>query len=412
MSRSDKNVNREGYDRRTFLSKSATGLLSLGVMGASRSVFAEDPQKAEKKILYRQLGNTGISMPIVNMGVMNADNPELVRKSYELGVRHFDTAAGYQRGANERMIGDVMKEMKIRDKVIIGTKVYIPHQRRASLSPKQAKEAYLKIANESLERLQTDYVDILYSHNVSTLDWLNNPGIIEALQTLKEQKKVRFIGFSTHSNMNEMINEAMKMDVYEVVEAAFNYAMSDDTEYIATLKKAAAHGIGLVAMKTQCMQYWYREQAPESAQKFYEGSIMHTAVLKWVMRHPFISTAIPGYTTYPQMEEDFSVAYGLEYTDEEKKFLQDREVKLSMLYCKQCGQCRQTCSKGADIPTLMRTHMYAKCYGNLYQARDAYDEISADRNLTVCASCDTCSAKCVREIPIQKRIDELKTMYV
>jgi len=163
------------------------------------------------------------------------------------------------------------------------------------MSPEQAKETYLKIADESLKRLQTDYVDILYSHVVESIDWLNNPGILEAFKLLKEQKKARFIGFSTHQNMAECINEAVRTDFYDIILTAFNYAMADDENLINALKNADSNGIGLMAMKTQCSQYWYREYVPEGKREYYKGRILHTAVLKWALRNDFITTlaAIP-----------------------------------------------------------------------------------------------------------------------
>jgi predicted aldo/keto reductase-like oxidoreductase len=164
-------------------------------------------------------------------------------------------------------------------------------------------------------------------------------------------------------------------------------------------------------MKTLCAQYWYREHVPSDKLSYYKGKIMHTAVLKWALRNDFIATAIPGYTTFQQMEEDFSVAYDLEYTPEEKRFLKDRVVKLSLGYCRQCQQCLSTCPKGVDIPTLMRTHMYAACYTNFYQARDTLDEIPRGIGLDACASCETCRANCVNSVDIPRRIDELKVIY-
>lgn len=238
--------------RRDFFSKSAYGIASIGLLGISAPAVSTNDERSVKQntgkeIIYRTLGRTGIRLPIVNMGVMNAFNPALVKRSYDIGVRHFDTAAWYQRGRNEEMVGNAIKELNVRDKVIIGTKVYIPLTQR-NITPKQAKDTYLRIANESLQRLQTDYVDILYSHVVHDIDWLNNPGILEALQILKEQKKARFIGFSTHQNMAECIRQATKDGYYDVVLTAFNYAMGDDKEVIDVLKNARARGIGLIAM--------------------------------------------------------------------------------------------------------------------------------------------------------------------
>ncbi len=119
----------------------------------------------------------------------------------------------------------------------------------------------------------------------------------------------------------------------------------------------------------RCNQYWYKENLPGDLQRYYEGSIVQTAVLKWVLNHDFITTAVPGYTTYAQMEEDVAAGSSPALTPDEIKFLGDRGVKMAMAsYCRQCGTCRTGCPKGVDIPALMRVHMYAACYGNLGQA--------------------------------------------
>jgi predicted aldo/keto reductase-like oxidoreductase len=397
---------KKDFNRREFLSTTIAGMSSVGLLGVSGKALAssgqdQSSQNSEKEILYRPLGKTGIRLPIVNMGVMNCMDPAVVKKSYEAGVRYFDTAAWYMRGRNEEMLGKVIQELNARDQVIIGTKIYVPESQR-KMSPEKAKETYLNIAAKSLERLQTEYVDILFSHSISNLDWLNNPGILEALQLLKEQKKARFIGFTTHGNMAECIRDATQTGVYEVIETAFNYTMSEDQDLLNALKDATTKGIGLIAMKTQCSQSWHPT---------YRTNIMHTAVLKWALRNDFISTAIPGYTTFQQMEEDFSVAYDLEYTPEEKEFLEDKNVKLALGYCHQCARCVPTCPKGVDIPNLMRTHMYATRYANFYQARDTFDEIPGERGLQACATCETCTAGCVNQINIAQRIEELKVIY-
>jgi aryl-alcohol dehydrogenase-like predicted oxidoreductase len=58
----------------------------------------------QRNIIYRTIGKIGAKIPIVSMGVMNADNLELVRRAYEIGIRNFDTAANYQRCRNEKMV--------------------------------------------------------------------------------------------------------------------------------------------------------------------------------------------------------------------------------------------------------------------------------------------------------------------
>lgn len=170
----------------------------------------------------------------------------------------------------------------------------------------------------SLDRLKTDYIDILYVHNVNDTQYLKNPGIKEAMLELKDRKKTRFIGFSIHTNMSECIRNAVEDGFFDGIATAFNYAMEDDNELSGALQIAASKGIGIIGMKTQCAQYWGREYVPENKIKYYKGSILHPAVLKWVLQHDFITTAIPGYTTFQQRKEDVSVVYNLEYSDKKK----------------------------------------------------------------------------------------------
>jgi len=212
--------------------------------------------------------------------------------------------------------------------------------------------------------------------------------------------------------MVECLNEAARDGFYDVVLTAFNYSMHENRELIQSMEKAAAKGIGLIAMKTQCKQPWYRDDEAADKQWLYDGKIMHTALLKWVLRHDFITTAIPGVQNFQELEEDFSVAYDLKYTTEERKFLQDRNVKLGMAsVCQQCYACVPTCPKGVEIPILIRTHMYATCYTNFYQARTTLNEIPNGKSLDICVSCSRCIANCVNRVDIARRIDELKTIY-
>ena len=108
------------WNRREFIVKPIMLAGTAGVLGKTDLLakFASD----SGPLIQRTLGKTGLTMPVVSMGVMNADIPGLVRRSYELGIRHFDTAAVYQGGRNEEMVGSVIKELGVRDKVIIATK--------------------------------------------------------------------------------------------------------------------------------------------------------------------------------------------------------------------------------------------------------------------------------------------------
>ena len=97
--------------RRQFLKKGVVGLAGVTffppVLQDDVGQQSQVRQK-EKTYVTRTLGKTGIELPLVSMGVMNADNPNLVRAALDAGVVHLDTAHAYQGGRNEEMVGQVI----------------------------------------------------------------------------------------------------------------------------------------------------------------------------------------------------------------------------------------------------------------------------------------------------------------
>lgn len=405
--------------RREFFVKHTPGVPATGLLGKNldkpvppeSSGFISRPGR-EVTLICRTLGRTGIRLPIVNLGVMNSTDADLIKRSYERGVRLFYTAAYNRCSQNEIVVGKAIRDLGVRDKVIIGASIHVPHEQRQEMPPAALKKVSLDTAEESLRRLRTEVLDIVYLDNVQGLECMNNPGIMEALRTLKESAKVRHLGLSIHTNMTALVLDACRSGFYEVLAIPYNCALADNLGLSAALKLACAEGIGLIAIETQCMQYWHRENVLNESRPYYEGTILQTTVLKWALRREFITCAVPGCANFEQMEENFSVASNLEYTAKERRFLEDRAFKMALLrYCRQCGSCRSTCPNKVDVPALMRAHLYAVCYANYDQARVTIQGISNGRGLMACASCKACSARCHRRVPIERRLQELRMIY-
>ncbi len=406
-------------DRRKFISKSAKQIALLNIAGvAASTTLTASPALNRNRIsrnpdelIYRVLGKTGIKVPVVNMGVMNANNPGLVRGAWESGMRLFDTAWVYQNGNNEKMVGQVLRELNIRRQdVIVTTKILMPDP--APSRGRERKKMFLDRFSESLSRLQMDYVDILYYHDVQSIKQMNDRFIMDAISELKAQKKVRFSGFSTHIDWPPLVNDAARSRFWDVILLSFNYGMYSDQRIFDAMKQAYDAGIGLVAMKTQCQQNWYLKSLPVEQTMFYEGTLMNTALLKWVLRCEYITTAVPGFTNFTQLNEDIGVAYDLTYSKEEEEFLNNRLVKQAIAsVCRHCGSCVASCPQKADIPSLMRTHMYTLSYGNPLAARQTLSQIHPGRGLEACSDCSACIGKCKFMVPIAERIRELKEVW-
>ena len=398
-------------DRRKFLAASLGGAMAAGLGGFYPQVIqAQDTGKTEipeKKLITRKLGRTGMEIPIVSMGVGGTNNPGLIQAAYEKGVRMFDTAANYGYGRNEQMLGNAIQKAADRSKVFLATKILVPAQREA-LTAENAERNIGNMINGSLKKLKTDYIDILYVHDVRTIEDVNKPEIYETLQKYKQEQKIRAIGITAHTNMAELIDWAADSKIYDVFLTSINFTMADDTPLMNAIEKAHNNGVSIVAMKTQAGGS--RWPNPESIRD-HDTKTIAIACLKWVLGHESVTTSIPGYQNFQQLDEDFEVAFNVALSQQEKAFLESNDIRLGFEFCRQCRLCLASCPHNTDIPSLMRTHMYAAQYGDFYLARQTLDAIPSGNNLRQCTNCTECTAECANSVNISRKIDELKLMY-
>lgn len=153
-------------------------------------------------MLHRQLGKSDIQISSILMGLWQAgkemwvgiDDKQTiaaVRAAYETGITTFDTAEAYGKGHSEQVLASAISD--IRDKVIYATKVFANHLKYDQL---------LQACERSLKNLQTDYIDLYQIHWPSDSFGFEAVPIAEtmdALNTLKEQGKIRSIGLSNFS---------------------------------------------------------------------------------------------------------------------------------------------------------------------------------------------------------------------
>jgi len=392
------------WNRREFIVKPLVVAGAAGVLSRTELLLGNAVADSTAPLLTRTLGKTGVKLPIVSMGVMNADVPGILRRSYELGIRHFDTAAVYQQGRNEEMVGDVIKELGVRDNVIISTKQAVRNHR---MTAAEGKRSFMAGVEASLQRLQMDHVDILYYHAVDSAKDAQDEGPLQGLQELKKQGKTRFIGISTHRTV-DVLPTAMELNMFDVVLVTLNYTMAHDETMLNLIKRAADSGIGIVAMKTQAGG----TVRPDA--KLPKNLLPHsqTALLKWVLNHECVTTAIPGFSTYDHLEQDFTVVRNLAYTENEKAFLADKSFAASAEFCHQCGECREDCPNHVDVPTLMRSHMYAVQYRNTEMARLTLAELPIGRGLDACRACKSCPASCRKTVQIGRKISQLRALAI
>ena len=197
----------------------------------------------------RILGKTGVSVPILGLGgagrtpisQRGKENEAilLIEKALEFGIRYFDTAASY--GSSEDHFGRVLPPYR--------SQVFI-----ASKTSKLDRDGAWRDLERSLQRLQTDYLDLWQLHHISFLEEIDRitskNGAGKALQEAKEQKIVRFSGITGHHEP-DAIAEGIRRYPFDAILVPLNAADRQHPRPFVPhiLPVAQAQNTGVIAMK-------------------------------------------------------------------------------------------------------------------------------------------------------------------
>ena len=388
----------KNIDRRGFLKTGITG--AAGIVALSPSLVSATPSPMQEgNIISRTLGKTGLKVPVISFGVMRSDNPNLCKAAYEKGIKLFDTAHVYQNGNNETMLGNLLKDYP-RNSFLLATKI-VPAgvDKDGKPSEQTTAEDFIEKFNLSLSRLQMDYVDILYVHDIRNVELLECKPIINVLKKLKKEGKAKFVGFSTHRNEPVVISAAADTENWDVILTSYNFKQTYINEINAAIKKASEAGIGIVAMKTLAGGGFLDKEKTKP--------INSAAAIKWVLSNPDVHTVIPGMTEFDQLDLNIKLLTDLKITEDEKKDLIIASAEMG-LYCTGCSYCVRACPKNLPVPDLMRAYMYAYGYSNPGMAHSLLTELGINDN--PCKSCDDCKVDCTKKFNIKEKIADISRL--
>jgi len=264
---------------------------------------------------YRKLGKSDlfvseIGFGCMSLGEMDEANSRLLNEAFDKGINFFDTADLYQKGLNEATVGKALKEK--RKELVIATKVGNQWREDGIAWDWNPSKAYIFSAVEkSLQRLQTDYIDLYQLHGGTLEDPIDET--IEAFELLKQQGKIRYYGIS--SIRPNVIREWVKRS--NIVSVMMQYSLLDRRPEEACLDLLLKTKIGVLARGTLAkgllidkpaeayLDYNAVEVANAAAiiAMLVESDLNKTAIaLGYVLNHPGISSAITGIRTIDQLE--------------------------------------------------------------------------------------------------------------
>jgi 1-deoxyxylulose-5-phosphate synthase len=279
------------------------------------------------RLKKRRIGTSDLYVSEISLGCMSLGTDEkqatkIIDSALDSGINYLDTADLYDQGVNESIVGKALKGK--RDQVIIGTKVgnhFIPGKEGWYWDP---SKGYIKEAvKKSLQRLNTDYIDLYQLHGGTIEDPIDET--IEAFEELKKEGLIRYYGIS--SIRPNVIREYVKRS--NIVSVMMQYSLLDRRPEEAMLNFLHEKNISVIARGPMAkgmltnrgleqverkghkgyLDYSHdelKEIVPAFLQIAVNEGVPNALALQYVLHHPALATATFGASSIEQLEANLT----------------------------------------------------------------------------------------------------------
>lgn len=259
-------------------------------------------------LIQKPIPSTGERIPVIGIGTARRYDVEgsaeelaplrtVLRQFVEMGGRLIDTAPSY--GRAERVTGELVRELGIRDRVFLATKV--------STRGDAGRAEAIEQMEESLRRFGTDRVDLMQIHNLSNL-----PVLLPLVREWKEAGRVRYVGVTTSSERQyEALVELMRREPLDFVQVNYSIQQREAADRILPLAadRRMAVLVNLPFGRTSVFQKVEGRELPGWAAEI-DVTSWAQLFLKYIVSHPSVTAAIPGTATPAYLADNLAAARG------------------------------------------------------------------------------------------------------
>jgi uncharacterized protein len=359
---------------------------------------------------YRRFGKTNLRLSVFSLGTMRyLDSPENARqtihKALVLGINHIETARGY--GKSEEYVGKAIAVgLPVpRSQVHITTKI----------PPTVDAETMRRYIDESLERLNLDYLDCLGIHGLNTwqhLDWVKaKGGCMQAVQEAVADGRVRHVGFSTHAPL-EIILAAIDTGYFEFVNLHYYLFFQRNAEAIQQAFEKDM-GVFIISPADKGGRLYTPPQTLKDL--CYPFSPLELNY-RFLLSDKRISTLSVGPAHPNELTEPLQVSnFNTELTPEEITVLERLEnhqtAALGTDKCSQCYACLP-CPENINIPEVLRLRNLAVAYNMTdfgqyrYRMFENAGHWFSGMKANRCTECGECLPKCPQNLDISTLLQD------
>lgn len=375
---------------------------------------------------YRPMGTTGVDVSALGFGMlrlaMNADGKsvnqplanQLLRHAIDNGLNYVDTAYVYLNGQSEVAVGKALRD-GYRERVYLTSK-----------SPwwiMERPEDFLRMFDESRTRLQSDTIDFYHIHFMCRKGLENTVipfNLIEKIEKLKQDGKIRFSGFSFHDSTVVLKKVVDANPDWNFCLLQQNYLDTEHEAGLVGLKYAASRGLGVSVMEP--LRNGFLVQPPAEVQAIFNAAPVQRSPVEWAFDYlwnmPEVSVVVSGMNSLQQVQDNmlyagrsarcmFTPADAAVVGSAARRY-RAYEGSVPCTGCYHCLPCPKNVAIGYILALVYNQY---KANGNLERAKQLYSYMPAvlrGEKASACDNCGECVARCPQKIAIPEVLKKVQ----
>ena len=377
-------------------------------------------------MLYNTLGKSNLEVSRLGFGTMrlptindNADIDEseaakMLEYGIENGINIIDTAYPYHSkeldgdGNSERFVGKFLNENSLRDEIILQTK-----SPSWLMEKKTDFDYYLDI---QLEKLQSDYVDIYLLHSLTESDWakVKSLDVLDFLDDALSSGRIKHVGFSSHIEVDYLIEILDEYPKWEVVLTQMNYLDEYYQSGVMGLDYLKEINVGSMIMEP-LRGGRLVNNIPEKIQNLWNMAEVKRTPVEWALQYLWnrsdVDCVLSGMTSLEQVKQNIEIASRIDVISENDQELIREVARTYRTFlgnnCTRCGYC-MPCPHGVDIINCLTEYNIAHMMGDpKASAMQYFSLIDDDSRADSCVDCKECIPFCTQMLDIPSELQKV-----